>query len=64
MLHIIESSYQQKAGKPFMKLTQDLCKVSMVSSYTEKLVKVQMCGWYMVLCLFLDNSDSPSIVEQ
>ena len=21
-------------------------------------------GWYIVLCLFLDNSDSPSIVEQ
>ena len=24
----------------------------------------EMVGWYMVLCLFLDNSDSPSIVEQ
>ena len=29
-------------------------------------VKVQdmMYGWYMILCQFLDNSDSPSIVEQ
>ena len=30
------------------------------------IVKVQymMYGWYMVLHQFLDNSDSPSIVEQ
>ena len=32
-------------------------------------VKVQICNicynrMYVVLCLFLDNSDSPSIVEQ
>ena len=24
----------------------------------------RMCGWYMILHQFLDNSDSPSIVEQ
>ena len=24
----------------------------------------KMCGWYIILCQFLDNSDSPSIVEQ
>ena len=24
----------------------------------------EMYGWYMILCQFLDNSDSPSIVEQ
>ena len=24
----------------------------------------EMGVWYIVLCLFLDNSDSPSIVEQ
>ena len=27
-------------------------------------VKDMMYGWYMILCQFLDNSDSPSIVEQ
>ena len=27
-------------------------------------VKVQNVFWYMILCYFLDNSDSPSIVEQ
>ena len=26
--------------------------------------RIGMCGWYTILCLFLDNSDSPSIVEQ
>ena len=26
--------------------------------------RYNMCGWYIVLCLFLDNSGSPSIVEQ
>ena len=26
--------------------------------------RIGMCGWYMTICLFLDNSDSPSIVEQ
>ena len=32
----------------------------------ENIVKVQDMGVqvYVVLCLFLDNSDSPSIVEQ
>ena len=27
-------------------------------------VKVQNVFWYMILCYFLDNSDSPSIAEQ
>ena len=35
-----------------------------VAPATTTTVKKQMGGWYMVLCLFLDNSDSPSIVEQ
>ena len=40
------------------------------TSWGVRFVKVQnmkcnkMCGWYIILCQFLDNSGSPSIVEQ
>ena len=48
-------------------VTSKLKKFTMPTMTTTSTVKVQdtmMYGWYMILCQFLDNSDSPSVVEQ
>ena len=40
---------------------------NMIRRYCVKVQNMKcnkMCGWYLILCQFLDNSDSPSIVEQ